>query len=143
MPPKPTDKPAAATKGPAKPAAPDTRPYGRIKVRATANGYYQDKMRRPGDVFTIPADPRPGAARGTKPAMFSDKWMERVSPETTGPSSTSHNDVLRKQHDETIAARITGAQTPAVDSQGQGVGDDFSNSDSDDAPTGDNDPLGD
>lgn len=120
---------------PAKPAAPVR--YKRVKVRATAPGYYDEKYYRIGDVFTIDGTPRapleadaPKEAKARakqregKPAAFSDKWMELVDPRTP-EQITSHNAALRQQHDETQQARGASGGPPI------------------DNPTGDANPLGD
>lgn len=99
------------------------KPVPRMKVRATRDGYYDDILRRPGDVFTIDATPKKVVEekttktkdeKGNKPAAFSEKWMEEV-PANTPEQTTSHNEVLRRQHDEEVAARHgrpTGEQNP-------------------------------
>lgn len=46
-------------------------PHNIIRVQAKAIGYYDDVIRRVGDVFDIADE-----------AAFSDKWMRRVSPRT-------------------------------------------------------------
>lgn len=105
-------------------AAAPRKSHGTIKVRALADGYYDDKLRRPGDVFEIDATPlsqrlreQLAAGEGTgeptkadkerlhEPAAFAEKWMERVSASTPAKQS-SHNEVLRRQHDETLSERV-------------------------------------
>lgn len=90
--------------------------HPRIKVRAIQDGYYDDVQRRVGDVFTIDGSPvtdEQAEVRKTKkktpglPADFSEKWMELVDDDTP-ERTTSHNEVLRQQHDEEIAARQAG-----------------------------------
>jgi hypothetical protein len=124
-----------------------------LNVRATADGYYGDKLRRIGDVFFIDATPlrekllespaAPGdlttetlrrAAQGLppvslgalaggpgtipkaiterldQPAAFSPKWMEEVDDDEP-ESITSHNEVIRREHDATLAQRLGGAAT--------------------------------
>lgn len=86
-----------------------------LKVRAIKEGYYDDKLRRVGDVFLIDATPK----RHNDPTRlqnFSEKWMERVDAETP-ERLTSNNDVIRQQHDALQAAKA-------------------------EQPTGDADPLG-
>lgn len=89
------------------------KPVPRMKVRAKSDGYYDDILRRTGDVFTIDATPKKAVeekaattkdAKATKPAAFSEKWMEEVPP-STPEQVTSHNEVLRRQHSEEVAAR--------------------------------------
>lgn len=121
-----------------------------LKVRAIQTGYYDDKLRRVGDVFEIdaasleeviarefatgtlqPVDRErgpngkysrkeliqmaleddkdlPKPARDAMPAGFSKKWMEVVDRDTP-ESITSHNEMLRRQHDEEITARSIAA----------------------------------
>lgn len=79
-------------------------PLPPIKVRATNIGYFDDKLRRVGDVFWIPATPRPGAPAGSPPALFSKLWMERVD-EDEPERQTSHGEVLRQVHADEMAAR--------------------------------------
>lgn len=73
-----TDAPDLAARPPA------ARP---MRVMATAPGYYDNKRRRTGDVFTI---------RGA--AAFSSKWMQAVSDRTPEKITTGAQ-VLREQHD--------------------------------------------
>lgn len=91
-------------------AQPQRRSVG-IKVRATRVGYYDEKLRRVDDVFVV-TDRRNDQGE----LVMDDKgqpltaerllgsWMERVDPETP-EQITSHNEVLRQQHDEIMAAK--------------------------------------
>jgi len=112
-------------------AAQKKKSHGRIKVRATRDGYYDDKYIRAGDVFTIDAEPlrsvlrrerHAPAAKGLdpegldQPAAFSDKWMERVGKETP-EQITSHNEALRRQHDEELAARSASRTSAAAEEE--------------------------
>jgi hypothetical protein len=72
-------------------AAPATR-----RVRATQVGYYDEKRRRVGDVFTLKQD-----------KDFSQTWMEEVDPHTPEKITTGA-EVLRQQHDEILAGKATG-----------------------------------
>jgi hypothetical protein len=75
----------------------------RMKVRATAEGYYDDVLRREGDVFTIDATPRADDPTGM-PAVFSDVWMEEVDPQTR-ERVTTPNQMIQQAHDETLKQR--------------------------------------
>lgn len=97
---------AAAAVRPAKPAR------VRLKVRAIKDGYYDDKLRRVGDVFTIvgelPTPEQIEKGRDPKlPMMFSKIWMERVDPNTP-ERITSNNEVLRQHHDAVQRAKLDG-----------------------------------
>lgn len=136
---------SGGVRGPAAAQRP-AKVYPRMKVRAIADGYYDDVLRRIGDVFTINGDPLevvierevdnmpplavhaiPDRSTLTKrqqmqvdakdkrtsgidqagvqrPAAFSSKWMEPVD-DRTQEKTTSHNEVLRQQHDDLIAER--------------------------------------
>lgn len=144
--------PSPTGEGVVRTPTPPAKTYPRMKVRAIADGYYDDVLRRVGDVFTISGDPLediverevvnmpplsvsalPNPATLTKrqqmqaaaldkrtsqidaagvqrPAAFSAKWMEPVD-EQTPERVTSHNAVLRQQHDELIRERA-GGQPP-------------------------------
>lgn len=97
---------------------PETVPKTRT-VRALKLGYYDDKRRRPGDVFMIRA---PYEAKNVDPEItdendvmldtvnvdeFSDKWMELV-PDGTPLRVTTGKQALRAQHDAELAARRHG-----------------------------------
>lgn len=84
---------------------------GQLKVRAIRDGYYDNKLRRVGDVFFIETSPRSNDP--SRMQNFSDKWMERVDP-LTPEKITTNNEVLRQQHDETLAARAGGTAAPAT-----------------------------
>lgn len=74
----------------------------RLRVRATAMGYYDHKRYREGDVFELFAD-----------ADYSHRWMERVASSTPLREPSAPNEVLRKKHDEILGARH-GGPAPAV-----------------------------
>jgi hypothetical protein len=61
-------------------------------VRATRDGYYGDKYRRTGDVFTL--------ERGFPLA----RWMEEVDPDTP-EHITSHGQALQEQREEVMTQR--------------------------------------
>jgi hypothetical protein len=61
-------------------------------VRAIKDGYYDNKYRRTGDVFTIP----PGEALA--------KWMEEIDPDTP-EHTTSHGAALQEQREEIMSQR--------------------------------------
>lgn len=94
----PGQKAADLTKGGAPmgteppPARPLKAGEKKIRVRATKSGYHDLIRRREGDVFTV------------HESVFSSKWMERV-PAATPERVTTGNEELRRQHDETVAAR--------------------------------------
>jgi hypothetical protein len=83
----------------------------RIKVQATKMGYYDDKLRRPGDVFTIVGK-----------ASFSEKWMQRVDGGTPEKITGSAED-LRRQHDEIQAGRLSGKGGETAPNPATGTGD--------------------
>ena len=99
---------------PARTAAPAAR-SSRIRVRATQLGYYDDKRRREGDVFTIQNE-----------QAFSAKWMERVDPRTPERITTGAQ-ALRKFHDETMRGKAPGGMLTDAEEP---------------TATGDSDPLG-
>lgn len=114
----PTPEPSAVPARAAQSAPPRRATAAPMKVRATKDGYYDDKYRRVGDVFTIDGTPRADMqaqadeAKATeedtaKPAAFSDKWMEPVDAGTP-EKITSSGEALRKAHDETLAGRGAG-----------------------------------
>lgn len=78
-------------------APPEARTRNGFRVRATQLGYYGDKRRRVGDVFTISSE-----------AVFSAKWMEWVDRRTPG-RVTSSPEALKAHHDEIQAARYAPA----------------------------------
>lgn len=112
----------------------------RLKVRATQDGFYDNKLRRTGDVFHLDVSqkhpdvypkghkdagkPHPKAG---EPVLFSDKWME-IAPPDAPLKQTSSGDVLRQEHDDTMAARAASKAAGTEPST--------------DAATGDGDPLG-
>lgn len=58
-----------------------------MRVRATARGFYGQRLRRIGDVFTL-----------ERPEEFSDRWMVPVPP-ATPESSTSAQRAMKAEHD--------------------------------------------
>ena len=94
---------------------------GSIRVMATKVGYYDDKRRRIGDVFTVSAE------RNEKGGYreFSDKWMERVDEDTPERITTGNEDI-RRQHDEILKAKSMGGIHTGPDNPtgGEGVLDD-------------------
>lgn len=70
-----------------------------IRVQAKALGYYDDKLRRVGDVFDIDA-----AETNGKITAFSSKWMRRVPPNTP-QLATGSNAAIAAKHDLTQAER--------------------------------------
>lgn len=103
--PTPPPEPEPEIEEPADPNAPPPKKPGEddaphIKVRATQLGYYDDKRRRIGDVFTI------SLRRNAKGQFveFSDKWMTRVRDDTPESLTTGRQE-LRKQHDEILAGK--------------------------------------
>lgn len=76
------------------------KPRKGIRVQAKALGYYDDVMRRVGDVFTIDA----AEDKNGKIVAFSDKWMRRV-PATTPERLTVPNQAIAREHDVTQAER--------------------------------------
>lgn len=93
---RPMTAPADMRAGQGQPAAPPQapKPEGGIKVMATKTTYYDNKRRRPGDVFTIASE-----------REFSDRYMEKVDPETPEKITTGA-EVLRQQHDEILGAKM-------------------------------------
>jgi hypothetical protein len=92
----PTAKPSErAVEAPDQYEAPAPR-RGAIKVEATQLGYYDDKRRRIGDVFTI-----------TSMKEFSDRWMRRVDSSTPERITTGAEE-LRRHHDEILKAKAAG-----------------------------------
>lgn len=65
----------------------------RIKVVATADGYYEHRYLRRGDVFYV-----------NDAAHLSSRWMARVDPETP-EKITSSNEALSNERRETLANR--------------------------------------
>lgn len=80
--------------------APAPAPAGGIKVRAVRTGYYGLARRREGDVFTIEAE-----------TQFSPKWMEKVDAATPEVRSTAQ-DLINRQHDARLVAKISGGVNP-------------------------------
>jgi hypothetical protein len=79
------------TRAAARPAA---TPAG-MKVRAIQVGYYDNKLQRIGDVFTISSE-----------SLFSKKWMERVDADTPERTTTPQQ-VLDRLHDERPLGRVS------------------------------------
>lgn len=93
----------------------------KVRVKTWRIGYYGDKRRRQGDVFTLKA-----------PQDFSTRWMEWVDP-ATPERITTGAEHLKQQHDEILGARMEGTAVPMT------VGrDDVP----DDLPEGEANPLG-
>jgi hypothetical protein len=88
----------------APPPPPDPR---RLKVMATQTGYFGEKRRREGDVFTLKTV-----------AEFSQRWMVWVDPRTRERITTGAQ-ALRKFHDEAMRAKspgvLTDDETPGFD----------------------------
>jgi hypothetical protein len=82
----PTAAPVKAT-----PTIPGKKAPG-FKVRAIKMGYYNHERKRVGDVFML-----------TYAFQFSSKWMVRVDAATPEKITTGQQ-VLRKEHDETLKA---------------------------------------
>jgi hypothetical protein len=87
---------AQHTAKPSEPAVDRLAPGGGIRVQATQLGYYDDKRRRIGDVFTI------GSMK-----EFSHKWMVIVDPSTPERITTGQEE-LRRQHDAIVQAKAEG-----------------------------------
>jgi hypothetical protein len=116
----PNDPKAAAPKAAAA-AAPKAKPK-KVKVEAIADGYYDNKLRRTGDVFfidgTLPTPEQIGRKDGSKrdpamPIMFG-KWMKLADPDAQ-PHITSSNEVIRRENAATVAHRAEGNAPPAED----------------------------
>lgn len=101
-----------------------------IKVRAKVMGYYDDKRRRPGDVFVVGAE-----EFGSKGVRW-PAWMERVDPDTPERITTGR-EALREENRRTVAEnqalRHGGPTARPRENQSTGA----------DPATGDLDPLGD
>jgi hypothetical protein len=65
-----------------------------VRVRALRDGYYEDKYRRAGDVFTL----APGEALA--------RWMEAVDPDTPEHLTTS-TEALRQANADIRTQRVT------------------------------------
>lgn len=75
---------------------------GPRKVRAIRDGYYGEKYRRAGDVFTLERGDRLG------------KWMEEVDPDTP-ERLTSHGEALQAQREDVMTQRaIERGRAPGV-----------------------------
>lgn len=110
----------------AKPAATATGdPPIKVRVRATQDGFYDNKLRRVGDVFVVEGRPGDHADQDDPklPHLFSHKWMEVVASKTPERQSSS-SDVLRQQHDEELAARLAEKAGGVGDDAPQATGDD-------------------
>lgn len=109
-----TDPKAAAPKAPAAPAKPK-----KVKVEAIADGYYDNKLRRTGDVFfidgTLPtADQikrKDGSVRDPKMPIMFGKWMKVAEPDAP-VHITSSNEVIRRENAATVAQRAEGGTAP-------------------------------
>lgn len=121
-------RPAAPRSAPkaAAPAAAKRKTY--VKVRATQDGYYGNKFRRAGDVFSIEAATaqdvanRVGATVKGDPnrlGYFSEKWMERVDDDAPERTSSS-NEVLEKKRQESRRAQAGGLAPGAGPERGTG-----------------------
>jgi hypothetical protein len=73
-----------------------------LKVRATQTGYYDHARRREGDVFVVEAHD------------FSEKWMERVAPDTPTQVTTAQQ-ALTQAHVETVAQATRGGAMTGTD----------------------------
>lgn len=111
----------ATPQAPAKQATP--KPPAKFKVMAIAEGYYNDKFRRVGDVFFIDGTlPRPDQIKRkngpdrdpTLPILFSDKWMMPAGPEAQ-VHITSSNEAIRRANAQIAAARAVDRGASAVD----------------------------
>jgi len=107
---------------PEKAAAPRPARAPRFKVVAVADGYYDNKLRRTGDVFyidgTLPtADQikrKDGSLRDPKLPLMLGKWM-RQAPADATPHITSSNEVIRRDNAATVASRAEGGTVPPGD----------------------------
>jgi hypothetical protein len=94
----------------------------KFKVVAVADGYYDNKLRRTGDVFfidgTLPtADQikrKDGTVRDPKLPLMLGKWM-RPAPADAQPHITSSNEVIRRENAATAASRAEGGTVPPGD----------------------------
>lgn len=118
-------------------AGPSTRTVERVKVRATKLGYFGDRRRRPGDVFSISADPtrydKDGTVRAPRPdehnaegtpfpREFSSKWMEFVHPETPEHAQTSVEAQRSANIDKVGDVELKPNAADPVDRDGPGEG---------------------
>ena len=87
----PTEPPPRRPARQEDPPAAETR-AGAVKVRAIRDGYYGEKYRRAGDVFTLERGDRLG------------KWMEQVHADTP-EHTTSHGEALQGVRQEVMAQR--------------------------------------
>lgn len=83
-------------------------PHNVIRVQAKAIGYYDDVIRRVGDVFDI-ADER----------AFSDKWMRRVSPRTPERVTGSNAALERAKKGEPVNDEATAGAVGGTDVLGE------------------------
>lgn len=129
MPPEQTKQTTPAPGAKTAAAAPVRQP--KMKVEAISDGYYDNKLRRTGDVFFISGTlPTPqqlrrgdGSMRDPKlPIMFSSKWMKPAPPEAP-LSNKGPNDVIRENHDAVQAARASGGAAPPADDDPLGADD--------------------
>ena len=83
---------------------------GRIKVRATAMGYYDNTRRRTGDVFTISDEtyeaPHPRAGDLVE---FSENWMEMIDGSVPERTTTSQQAVDQQTQELRNARRANAA----------------------------------
>jgi hypothetical protein len=111
------DPKAAAPKPPAAPPPP-AKPK-KVKVEAIADGYYDNKLRRTGDVFFIDGTlPTPdqikrkdGSSRDPKMPILFGKWMKLAEPDAP-VHITSSNEVIRRENAVTAAHRAEGGTPP-------------------------------
>lgn len=112
--------PTKPTPGARPTPSPGVRPPApkKMKVEATADGYYDNKLRRVGDVFFIAGTlPKPSELRRgdgsmrdpNVPVMFSSKWMKPAAADAP-LGITSSNEAIRRQNAETAANRAAGSE---------------------------------
>jgi hypothetical protein len=88
----------AEVRPPARPPAPDTT--APVRVEALTTVYYDDKLRRPGDVFTISGRKNPKGEL----AEFSHRAMRLVDSHTP-ESITGSQAFINREHDDIRAGR--------------------------------------
>jgi hypothetical protein len=75
---------------------PPKRAYPGLKVRAIKDGYYDDKLRRVGDVFEISGEPLEAVI---------DREIDNIPATTAGPSVVpAHRETLTKREQMILAA---------------------------------------
>jgi hypothetical protein len=94
-------------------AAPAARARAPLRVRATRDGYYGEKYRRTGDVFTLERGDPLG------------RWMEEVDPDTP-EHTTSHGQALQEQRVDVMTQRAiergsAGGVHTAIDNPDDGL----------------------